>query len=161
MNNKIVIVIIGAALIIAGVWFFGGVWVDNAELVTEENSNFAAGTQLAGTPQAEVDFSGNPLIGGDAIANPKIEGEFGISVIYSAEYGFSPESFTVQRGDTVRLNIRSAQGNIALDIPDYDITLEKITDTDGDQTVEFVAAEVGEFKFSNALGAAEGTIVVE
>jgi len=67
----------------------------------------------------------------------------------------------VQKGDVVTFNIRSAQGDVALDIPEFGIALEKITDQSTDQTVEFTADEVGEFVFSNALGGAQGRIIVK
>jgi len=166
MNTKIIIISATAIIMFAGIWFFGGAWADKRELeneIKEQNSfGSAAGTQLAGTPTAEVDFSGNPLVGGDAVAGQFADdGLFSISVIYSAEYGFSPESFEVQKGDVVTFNIRSAQGDVALDIPDFGISLEKINDQGSDQTVEFTVNESGEFVFSNSLDNAQGTIIVK
>ena len=65
------------------------------------------------------------------------------------------------KGDEVTFNIRSAQGDVALDIPEFGITLEKITDQSNDETVKFTAENTGEFIFSNALSDAQGTIIVK
>ena len=98
MNNKCTIIVILAALGLVGAWLGWGVWADKKEAQPEVNSS-AAGTQLAGTPTSLVDFSGNPLVGGDAVPGQFADdGLFSISVIYSAEYGFSPETIEVQQG---------------------------------------------------------------
>ncbi len=146
-----------------GLLFVYGSWMNKQDVQADQAEyNSAAGTQLAGSDTQEFDFYGNPLIGGDAVAGQfGNDGQFSISVIYSAEYGFSPDEFTVKKGDVVSFNIRSAQGDVALDIPEFDIALEKINSESSDVTVEFTASTTGEFIFSNALSDAQGTIIVE
>lgn len=126
---------------------------------SDDGMGNAAGTMLAGS-----DMGSNGLIGGDALAPATVDGEVSYSIIYDAEYGFSPSTITAQAGDVVNINLRSASGTSNLLIDELGVVVPAMTPDSGDVTVPFTVDEPGTYRFYGVWAGeltGEGELIVE
>lgn len=87
--------------------------------------------------------------GGGGGSGAKAKGAAGVTeiTIEGFEYGFDPEEFSINRGDTVRVIFRNT-GILAHDwaIPDWNITTPEIAGGQ-EATLEFKAEQMGSIRF--------------
>ena len=74
--------------------------------------------------------------------------------IIAKNWEFQPSTITVKQGDLVRLKVKSVDAEHSLAIPDYQIDVN--LPPNEEKTVEFVADQVGTFKFRCAVFCGEG-----
>lgn len=85
--------------------------------------------------------------------------------IEGSNYKFSPNQMTVNKGDTVKITLKVTEGTHNLVVEGYDVST-KIIGSGSQETLTFVADEVGSFEFycsvanHRALGMT-GTLVVQ
>lgn len=155
--KKIIIIIVA---VISGATGYLLLQDNNETQTPEQGMGNAAGTMLAGS-----DAALNPdMIGGDAVAPEQAEGEVSYSIIYDAEYGFSPATITAQEGDEVSINLRSASGTTNLLIDELGVVTPVMTPDSGDTTVSFTVEDAGTYRFYGMWDdelTAEGELVVE
>lgn len=74
--------------------------------------------------------------------------------VQASQFTFSPSTITVNKGDTVRMTVTSADVNHGLSIPAFGVS--KSIDAGATVTVEFVADKTGEFPFFCSVFCGEG-----
>jgi len=124
----------------------------------------AAGTQLAGTPTPTETADGTPLVGGDAVTPEVTPGEVSFTVL-GGNYYYDLDEITVNEGDTVTINFRSAEGFHDWVLDEFDAATDQVS-TGGETSVTFVADQKGTFEFYCSVGSHRangmvGTLTVE
>ena len=71
--------------------------------------------------------------------------------VTGANFKFTPNTITVKKGDTVRVNFKSSGGFHDFVIDEFDVQT-KMVDTGLSDTVEFVANKVGTFEYYCSVG---------
>lgn len=132
-------------------------------------------TQMADNPSSSAqddtmddemmddDNMDNDMVGGDAAVD-ETPGEYGATLIGS-NFMYDIDEIRVKKGDTVRLTLRIAEGRHDLVIDEYDVRTDVLSG-DEEQTIEFVADQVGTFAYYCSVGShrangMEGTLIVE
>lgn len=130
---------------------------------TSADEDAAGGTSLSGSVDANVNDT--PTVDGDATTEIEATvNETKTFDLVASQFAFTPETITVNQGDTVVLNLTTDDVPHGFSLPTFDVNA---TITPGKtQTVEFVADEAGSFTYtcSVACGAGHssmrGTLVV-
>lgn len=116
---------------------------------------------LAGCTSAPVNTIPDPPANEN---NPPV-GETKTFNVTAQQFEFIPGTITVNRGDTVILNITSADVEHGISIPQFSVT--KTIPAGQTVTVQFVADEAGTFPFSCSVfcgadhGSMKGTLIVK
>lgn len=84
--------------------------------------------------------------------------------VTGTNYAFSPNTITVNKGDTVKINFVDADGVHNLVIDGYNVATNIIRD--GQDTIEFVADKAGQFEYYCSVGSHRdlgmtGTLIVK
>ena len=99
------------------------------------------------SPQIEINASqSNPNIASYAVKDVSNVKEFTMT---AKNWEFDPSTITVNRGDTVKLTIKSADVEHSFSLPDYKINVD--LQPGSEKTVEFTADKKGEFTFRCAV----------
>jgi cytochrome c oxidase subunit II len=93
-------------------------------------------TTSQGTPQDSTTGATNSGTGTGTVR------EFTMTV---KNFEFSPAAISVNKGDTVKIIIKSSEGNHGIAIPDFGISQE--LPLGEEHTIEFVADKTGQFNF--------------
>lgn len=148
MNKLAAVGIIGALLVVVGVWY-----------VNQDNQDLAADPVI--TEEGLVNVSDET----EDTLDETFEGELKEFTVTGSHMAFDPEEIRVSVGDTVRIVFKSE------DMP-HDWVLDEfnaatdILQAGEEQTIEFVASEVGEFEYYCSVGSHRalgmvGTLIVE
>lgn len=163
MNKTATVVII---IIILGL----GVWLltkkDNAAIVNTDDSSMAGTNDVSGmdsvsdqTPDSSsnpnsssddtsgLDDKGTDISGGITVTTGKIQ----TFTITADNYAFSTKAMTVNKGDTVRITLKSSNGTHDLKVDGYDVKTDRLSSGEED-TIEFVADKAGTFEFYCTYG---------
>jgi len=139
MNNKIITVVIVVVLIGGGLLLF-------------KNRSVAP---------TEIEVNGNmPVVGSDAEETEVVK-EFNVD---AASFSFSPSVISVERGDTVKINVKNVSGTHNFKIDEFNIS-SRVLNIGETETITFVANKTGTFQYYCSVGNHRaqgmiGTIVV-
>lgn len=146
---------------------------------TEDSADVAGGTSLAGSDDANTNDTPTT-----SAVPANLNGEFDPSVeemvvaddgevaaetktfdVVASQFAFSPETITVNEGDTVVLNLTTSDVPHGFSLADFDVSA---TITPGKtKTVQFVADQTGSFNFTCSVvcgsghSSMSGTLIVE
>lgn len=167
MSKTSISIAVIVVLLLGGAIYFAG----NSEPAQETASNVVstvketAGTATASsTPTASgtttpADTSDSATVN-VSVGTGKVK-EFTVS---GTSFSFSPETITVNKGDSVKITFKNSEGYHDLVIDGYDVSTKQIN-TGETGVVEFVADKAGEFKYYCSVGTHEekgmkGTFIV-
>lgn len=132
--------------------------------VTDEHSTTpgASATTTTGSskPQAPAPAATKPVSGGSSGTSVSGTVQTGVTVTTSAvkeftvsgsNFSFSPNSFSVKKGDKVRVTFKNTSGVHDLRIDGYGVGTAVINGGD-QQTFEFTADKAGSFEFFCSVG---------
>lgn len=114
---------------------------DSANMDTDFGST--DDTSTTNNPQTGVDVS----VGGVTVTTPKTQN----FTIVADNYSFSPQTISVNKGDTVRITLKNTNGTHDLKVDGYDVKT-KLLQSGGEDTIEFVANKSGSFEYYCTYG---------
>ena len=119
---------------------------------TETSAITADESEASGTVETGVvvDISGD-MIGGDVKAEIVVEASVKEFTVTGGNFAFSPTSLSVNKGDTVRITFKNAEGFHDFVIDEFDVATKQISAAT-EETVEFVADQAGSFEFYCSVG---------
>ncbi|MDX1535976.1 MAG: cupredoxin domain-containing protein [Candidatus Spechtbacterales bacterium] len=93
-------------------------------------------------------------------------GEVHELTIAGGNYYYTTDEIRVKKGDTVRITFSSEEGFHDLVLDEFDVATERYRPGEGEETVEFVADQAGEFEYYCSVGdhrekGQVGTLIVE
>jgi plastocyanin len=160
-SNKTVIWTIIAIVIIAllGWWIYG---VSTSNQATDDSA--AGGTVPAGSG-IEEGAAGGPVATSTVSSTTTSEASPKTIVISAQNYSFSPNTITVNKGDTVTIELKNAGGfhDLKIDAP-YNVATKRLQDGQS-ETISFVADTAGSFEYYCSVGqhrqmGMKGTLIV-
>lgn len=147
MSNRLIVIVAIVLVVIAG----------SAYLLAKNSST----TLPAATPtptQAMMDITETPSASPSETmqTTPEVtgtteSGNIKEITVTGANFKFTPNTITVKKGDTVRVNFKSSGGFHDFVIDEFDVQT-KMVDTGLSDTVEFVANKVGTFEYYCSVG---------
>ncbi|MEX2144846.1 MAG: plastocyanin/azurin family copper-binding protein [Candidatus Spechtbacterales bacterium] len=93
-------------------------------------------------------------------------GEVHEFVIYGGNYYYTVEEIRVKKGDTVKITFSSEEGFHDFVLDEFNVATQRYRPGEGEETVEFVADQAGEFEYYCSVGEHRqlgqvGTLIVE
>ena len=70
----------------------------------------------------------------------------------SNNYRFNPAEIRVKKGDKVRITFSSEEGFHDLVLDEFNVATKRFRSDEGEETVEFVADQIGEFEYYCSVG---------
>lgn len=145
MNNKVVIGVIVAILIIGAAFFM---LRPQTASDTAMESPAPSITSKASTPPAMVPAASQaPAATGSGMTDSNVKE----LVVNGMNFKFEPANLTVNKGDTVRVVFKNTQGFHDFVIDDFDVKTKQ-AQSPAEETVEFVADKSGSFEFYCSVG---------
>jgi len=138
MKNIIIGAIIVLLLVAAGVWYFAE---EETELVDPND-------------QEQVETNDDPEVNDDTDVNDDPEeatGEVAEIEVIANNFEFSETEIRVTEGDTVRLTLVNEEGTHDWVVDEFAAATEVLAAGE-QETIEFVADEVGEFEYYCSVG---------
>lgn len=130
MNNKIIAVVIVVVLVAGGLLLFKNRGV--APTSMDINSNMPVPLPVPGSDVNEM----------------IVEKEFSVD---AAPFSFSPSTISVDRGDTVTINVKNVNGTHNLKIDEFNAST-RVLNAGETQTITFVADKTGTFQYYCSVG---------
>ena len=149
MNKKTILIAVALLVLVAGVfWVMSG---DEPAVDTERNTD------------TQNEAMENEAMEGEAMEN---EGEVKEYTIAGGNYYYTIDEIRVKKGDTVRITFSSEEGFHDLVLDEFDVATERYRPGEGEETIEFIAGEAGEFEYYCSVGdhrekGQVGTLIVE
>lgn len=132
--NKNILIGIGLIVVVAVGAYFLGLRNQDNEVVQEQTSTTASPEPPP--PTSEPTATPSPL-SPKPVAKPVVK-EF---TIVAKQYTFEPNTITVNKGDRVRLHVKSVDVTHGISIPDFGVNA--IIRIEAPKTIEFVASKAG------------------
>ena len=109
----------------------------------------------------EIEINDNMPIPGSEVEETEVVKEFNADV---APFSFSPSTISVDRGDTVKINVKNVNGTHDLKIDEFNAST-RVLNVGEMETITFVADKVGTFQYYCSVGnhraqGMVGTIIV-
>jgi len=147
MNKGIVVVVVLLATIAVG----SGVWLATQNAMMMDTVNQAV-PEVSASPDSSETMEVQPI------------GKVVEVVVEGSNFKFTPTKIEVNRGDTVRLTLKSSGMMHDLVIDELDVATSRLGDGE-EEEIEFVASKVGIFEFYCSVGnhramGMKGTLVV-
>lgn len=79
-------------------------------------------------------------------------GEVHEITIAGGNYYYTVEEIRVKKGDTVKITFSSEEGYHDLSLDEFNVATERYRPGEGEETIEFVADEAGEFEYYCSVG---------
>lgn len=150
MNKLAIVGILGALLVVFGIWYVNN---NSSEPVPEVIDNETSNDEVTPTEDESVDDE------------TSLEGEVKEFVVTGSHMSFDPEEIRVNEGDTVRVVFKSSDMPHDFVLDEFDVRTN-ILPAGQEQVVEFVASQAGEYEYYCSVGnhralGMVGTLIVE